>query len=302
MIRTSLSQVFRMIPQNFSNPVPSGVTSIALSSIRFCTEGQLSESDLKAHRFIQIGDLSGKNHWEKALEAFHKAINVEEGSDNVKALAYNNAGTIRYELKEHAEALDCYQKAVDLAKKESSDYQIFEKNLENQKTVLEAAQIDAKNEITDPAFQANQLGIGCQEKGQYALAIDEFKKAISALDGEVVEKEHLNTIKGNLANAYFSHGDELKSGDKNVAAQNFAASLILNNSLENKSHEMEGCVSQIPDCLKDSGSKIFCLELLNEKNEQTNFVDSLNGENSTEVLKQLMKDAQSLIDSSVGGS
>ena len=297
MIRTSLLQASKMMQPIFSSKAPIGVASIALPAIRFCSESQLSESDIKANRFIQLGGLYGRDNWEKALEAFQKALKLPEVSKSVMALAKNNTGTILSENGRLSEAKECYEEAVKLEVEGSENYKIYEKNLENQKQNIAAASINKLNEVTKPSIDANQAGIEFFNKKEYAPAIGEFKKALAALDGKEGVEMSILIIKENLSNAYFSYGTELMATDRREASKNFAASLLLNAQLKDKIHEMECCFNQISNTVEITESKIFCLELLNEENRTTSFVDAL--KNSTEELKELMTAANGLIESPV---
>ena len=305
MIHTSFSRALKMMPAPSLPVAAQNVLPAALSAIRFCSnvtssEKTPSEIDLKATQLIRLGFLRGEvNSWEKAIEAYNEAINLQEASGSLKALANNNMGTIFYKRKINPQALECYKKAVELEEKTTENYKIYEENLENQKINIEAENIEGKNLKFKETLAFNDQGIEFSIGNKFDEAIQMFKQAITNLPKDENVESEKKTITENLAGAFFSRGEVLATeDDKQKALEHFAASLILNDKLGDKALEIKCCISNIANFVSSEASEKFCLEFLSEIDESSNFLDLLKKEDSPEELKKLINSAERLVNSS----
>ena len=132
---------------------------------------------------IHIGAIKNKKQdLDGCFEAFERALSIQKqhlGEDHVLvAASLNNLGAICYHKGDYQRAIPYYQEALNIYKKQQAS---------------ENSEKDKSGEFSpDTAGSYNNLAVAVKHTGDYSLAIDYARKALS-IRLEVLGKEHLDT-------------------------------------------------------------------------------------------------------------
>lgn len=225
---------------NFINPqlgVDFGKQSLELAN-------KLNWKKGKAKSYNSIGgNLFALGDYDKSLEHFNKALNLNKQSkDNIElAKNYSNIGNIYYNLSNYSEALNYYQKALRLDEKIGEKAGIaanlgsignIHSELTNYKSALEYYERALKlheetNDRRGVATLLGNIGLVYHDSKEYKKALSNFNKALELwqLFGNKFGEA---TNFGNIANTYTDLFEYTKALDY------YKKALELNEELGNK--------------------------------------------------------------------
>ena len=181
-----------------------------------------------------------RGEYDKALEYFHKSLEINERIGNLKGIAgsYNNIGVVYYEKGEYAVALEYLQKALKLRERMGDvqgiaasynntgiiymDMGAYSKALDFLKKGLDLQ--ERIGDLEGSAGTCNNIGIVYKEIGAYDSALESHMKGLKIRE-KIGDVEGVATSNNNIGNVYFEKGDLEK------ALSFFQNSLMLNEKI-----------------------------------------------------------------------